>query len=102
MVYSKNDLWTKGPNVLLNPNEWITYKETAEWGNERVVLNNNIYQNIDLIDINIGLPNSQSLNRITNVLQSTFIVEQFMLILKRKIKVKNPYTVNDQKRMFII
>ena len=36
MDYSANELWNKGPNILLNPNEWISYKETAEWGNKKL------------------------------------------------------------------
>ena len=44
MDYSANKLWNRGPDILLNPNEWVNYKETAEWGDEKVVLNNKIYQ----------------------------------------------------------
>ena len=55
-----------------------------------------------MIDIATGLPNPNNLKRIAKLLGPTFVVEQFMLILKGKIKVKNPYNINDQKMMFII
>ena len=30
MDYSASKLWNEGPDILLNPNEWVNYKETAE------------------------------------------------------------------------